>query len=334
MKDYEQMEELINSFVDGELDERKSNEVKRLIDNDQHAHKLYDSVISYKKLINSIRPSAAPEGFAESVKRNLERDILLADSEIYQPKKGQQRLVLRHFLTAAAMLALVAVLSYIIFDISVPQTTRTKLADNIFHRIKKPQIVTNVKPSAPPFDKAVQIPKGPTVPLVAKLTLTTESPVETDWLIGKALMNTGLFEKASGVERKSGSVKYSISCDRKAIANLMQELAFIWPKCSDAVLEVGTEQQGKFVKIDNVSSRQALDICKADSFNQRIRIANDVAAINQSADTDILRNYFAGQTNGSELLMPDKPALTSTEKSEPQTVTTDPAHLTITVIGK
>ena len=39
MKDMEQLEELLNGYIDGELDERKSNEVKRLIDHDK---KIFD----------------------------------------------------------------------------------------------------------------------------------------------------------------------------------------------------------------------------------------------------------------------------------------------------
>lgn len=339
LKDLEYIEELLNSYIDGELDERKNNEVKRLIDNDQDVKHLFESLSRCKNLVGSLRPATVPEGFSESVIRNLERNILLADTEVYQHhKKGKRRLVFRHFLTAAAMLALVAMLSYVVFDVFVPKSSRQKFADNVLNRKQKPQVLYE-KPFAdvlPPQDVAVAVPKGPSVPLIARLTLITESPIETDWLVGKALMNTGLFDKTSAVDRKTGSVKYVLSCDRNSLVNLIGELNFIWPKCSNATLEMGTEQQGKYVTINNISARQILDICKADNYNQRIRMASDLAVINEIAVADVLRNYFAQQNTDSEFLIPDKPVLTSSERTElPKTNTAaEPANFTITVIGK
>lgn len=337
MKDIENIEELINSYIDNELDERKSNEIKRLINNDSQARQMFESASRYKNLVGSLRSSAAPEGFCESVKRNLEREMLLADTGIYQHKKGRSRLVLRHFLTAAAMLALLAMLSYVILDIFVPQSARQKFADNVFHRKAKPQVVYDdgAPTVAAAQDKLVEVPKGPAVPLIARLTLITENPIEADWLVGKALMNTSLFEKTSAVDRKTNSVKYVLSCDRKALVGLVEELSFIWPKCSDAILEVGTQQQGKFVTVNNVSAHQTLDICKAGTYNQRLRMAADIAAINKAADTDILKNYFANKNAESEFIVPDKPVLTSSEslrQTQPQG-TSEPASFTITVLA-
>ena len=48
MKDTEHIEELLNSYIDGELDERKINEVKRLLDNNKEAAAIYDSLKRYK----------------------------------------------------------------------------------------------------------------------------------------------------------------------------------------------------------------------------------------------------------------------------------------------
>ncbi|HBG26997.1 MAG: hypothetical protein A2Y10_20220 [Planctomycetes bacterium GWF2_41_51] len=338
MKDIEQLEELLNSYIDGELDERKSNEVKRLIDNDKNARLAFESLHRCRKLLGSLRPSAAPEGFCESVTRDLERNILLADTEVYQhSKKGKRRLIYRHFITAAAMIALVAALSYVVLDIFVPKSARQKFADNVLNRKPKPQVLFEQPfAQAPEQDIVVAAPKGPSVPLVAKLTLITDSPVEADWLIGKALMNTALFDKTSAVDRKTGSVKYVLSCDRNSIVSLIGELNFIWPKCSDATLQIGTEQQGKFITINNVSARQTLDICKADNYNHRLRMASDIAMINQIAVTDVLQNYLAKQNADSDFIVPNKPVLTSSEKIEKPLSdnVSEPANFTITIIGK
>ena len=124
MKDIENTEELLNSYIDNELDERKGNEVQRLIDNDAEVRRLFETINRHKTLVGSLRSATAPEGFSESVTRNLEREMLLADTEIYQHKKGKRRLVLRQLLTAAAMIALLAMLSYVVMDIFVPKAAR------------------------------------------------------------------------------------------------------------------------------------------------------------------------------------------------------------------
>lgn len=344
MKEIENIEELLNSYIDNELDERKGNEVKRLIDNEPEVRQLFETINRHKLLVNALRSAAAPEGFSESVTRSLERQMLLADTGIYQHKKGKRRLAFRHFLTAAAMFVLLAALSYVVLDVFVPQSTRQKFTDSVFRRSTKPKIIAADAPdfAKPIADSPLETPKGPAVPLIARLTLVTENPVELDWLIGKALMNTSLFEKTLSVERRTDFVKYSLSCERSALTGLLSELTSIWPKCSDTMMEVGTEQPGKFVTVNNISAQQTMDICKADSYNLRMRIANDLAVVNQTAQTDFLRSYFARQNSGSELLTADKPALTSAEKSEQtdevsqsaQTIiSSDSANLTIIVMA-
>ncbi|PKL48228.1 MAG: hypothetical protein CVV39_04690 [Planctomycetes bacterium HGW-Planctomycetes-1] len=340
MKDIEYIEELLNSYIDGELDERKSNEVRRLIENDAEVRQFYDSLTRYKKLVGSVPPVSAPEGFAEGVAKRLERQILLADTGVYHHHAGRRHLILRRLMTAAAIIVLGAVLSLIVFDIFVPKTSRDKLVDSALGRKQKPQVFYE-KPfaDAPPAEDkpiAIKPAKVSPFPMVAKLTLTTDRPVETDWLIGKALTNTGLFDKTVAVDRKTGSVKYVLNCGEESLVSLINELSFIWPKCSDAKLEVGTEQAGKYVAVNNITAQQTLEICKADSYSQRIRMANDLAIINDSMAEDVVKKYLVQEDINYDLLIPDKPVLTSAEKTEPAKAesTAGRANFTIIVIGK
>jgi hypothetical protein len=340
MKDTEYIEELLNSYIDGELDERKSNEVRRLIENDAEVRQFYDSLTRYKKLVGSVPPVSAPEGFAEGVAKRLERQVLLADMGAEHHHAGRRHLVLRRLMTAAAIIVLGGVLSLIVFDIFVPKTSRDKLVDSALGRKQKPQVLYE-KPFADvpqQEDKPIAIlpAKVSPFPMVAKLTLTTDRPVETDWLIGKALTNTGLFDKTVAVDRKTGSVKYVLSCGEESLVSLINELSFIWPKCSDAKLEVGTEQAGKYVAVNNITAQQVLEICKADSYGQRIRMASDMAIINNAAATDIVKKYLVQEDINYDLLIPDKPVLTSAEKAEPakSESSANQANLTIMVIGQ
>ena len=340
MKDMELIEEMLNSFIDGELDERKVNEVKRLIDHDPQVKDAFESLSRYKKLMASVAPASVPEAFCESVTRRLERQVLLEDTSGYHHHAGVRHLIMRRMMTAAAIIVLMAVLSVIVLDVVVPTASRDKFVDNVLKRKQKTQVLcekpfANAKPSE---EAAIVVvpPKTSPVPIVARLTLFTDSPVETDWLVGKALMNTGLFDKTVEIDRKTGSVKYVLNCGRNSLVSLLGELSFVWPQCTDAKLQVGTEQAGQYVTVNNVTSQQALEICKADNYGQRIRMANDIAVINNAAATDVLAKYFAKQNTGSDFLMPEKPVLTSPEKT-PQPISDSSggkANLTIMVIGR
>jgi hypothetical protein len=342
MKDMGQIEELLNGYIDGELDERKSNEVKRLIDHDKEVFDLYDSLKRYKDLMDSVSQTHCPDGLGDSINKQLEREILLADTSVYSHSAGRRHLILRRFMTAAAMIALAAILSFVILDIFIPKSSRDKFFANTMRKktfkevlYEKPFPNESATP-APQQDIPIIPVKGSDVPLVAVLTLETKNPIEVDWLVAKALTTTGIFNQTTAIERQPGSVRYVINCSDESVANLLAELSFVWPQCRSAKLDIGTEQAGKYITVNNISAQQALDICKADAYPVRSRMAGDLAAINRAAAENIEKLY-AIDTIDYEQLYAQKPALASVEKSPDVNlpVTGDrTAAITIIVVGK
>jgi hypothetical protein len=315
MKDMEQIEEMLNSYIDGELDERRSTEIKRLIDNDKEVFGLYDSLKRYKSLMDAVSRTPCPEGLHENITKQLERQILLADTDSYSHKAGRRHLLIRRLMTAAAMVALGAVLSLVILDIFVPKSSRDKMMSNAMggKTIKQVLYEKPFPDEPPPQDKKVAQKKHYDLPLVAILTLQTDKPIEVDWLVAKALNTTGLFKQTSAIDRQSGSVRYVLKCSKTSLINLLGELSFVWPQCDNAKLDIGAEQAGKYVTIDNITAQQTMDICKADDFSVRLRMANDLAVINRTAAENIEKLYLADNFD-YEKLIARKPALASTEK--------------------
>jgi len=339
MKDMEQIEELLNSYIDGELDERKSNEIKRLIDNDKEVFDFYDSLKRYKNLMDAVGQVPSPEGLCDSITKQLERQILLADTGIYSHRAGKRHLIVRRFMTVAAIIALAAVLSMIILDIFVPKSSRDKFFSNATRKQSFKQVLYE-KPfpdeKPPQQDKRIIPAKNYDVPLVAVLTLQTESPIEVDWLVAKALTTTGLFNQTVAIDRQPGSVRYVLSCSNESVANLLAELSFVWPQCRSAKLAIGTEQAGKYITINNISAQQAMDVCRADNFSVRLRMAGDLAIINRAAAENIEKLYAIDNID-YEKLYSQKPALASTEKAQdvnlPATGDRN-AAITIVVVNK
>jgi hypothetical protein len=344
MKDMEQIEELLNEYIDGELDERKSNEVKRLIDHDKEIFDLYDSLKRYKDIMDSVSQAPCPDGLGDSINKQLEREILLADTSGYSHSAGRRHLIIKRFMTAAAVIVLFAILSFVILDIFIPKSSRDKFFANTMRKktfkealYEKPFPDESVSSApAPKQDIPITPVKGNDVPLVAVLTLETQNPIEVDWLVAKALTTTGIFNQTTAIDRQPGSVRYVINCSNESVVNLLTELSFVWPQCRNAKLDLGTEQVGKYITVNNISVKQALDICKADAYSARLRTAGDAVIINRAADENIEKLYAIDGID-YEQLYTQKPVLASAEKLPDANLPTTgdrTAVITIIVLGK
>jgi hypothetical protein len=340
MKDLEQIEELLNSYIDGELDERKINEVKRLIDNDKEIESLYDSLKRYKNLMQTVSQPPVPEGMCENITARLERHILLSDTDIYSHKAGKRHLMIRRLITAAAIIVLAAVLSAIIFDIFVPKSSRQRLITNATKKRTTKQVLYERpfdETKQPQEDKQIVPESTVDAPLVAILTFETNRLIEVDWLVAKALTTTNLFNQTAAIDRQPGSVRYVLNCSKDSLVSLIQELSFIQPQCISTKMDIGTEQAGKYITINNISSQQMLEICKVESFGQRLRMAGDLAVINKVTSPAVIDRLYAAEDTDYDLLKPQKPVLTSVEKIETVNQLSDNtknATITIIVISK
>lgn len=318
MKDMENIEELLNCYLDGELDERKSNEVKRLIDNDSDIQNLYDSLTRYKNLMNTVSQVPAPEGLCDNITAYLEREVLLADTPIYSLKAGKRHLMARRFIAVAAVIVLAAALLAVIFDIFVPPSSRRQFVAGAMRKKAVKQVLYE-KPfpdTKQPQDIKVAPPKNYEVPFVAILTLKTSSPIEVDWFVAKALTTTNLFGQTAAIDRQAGIVKYVVNCSNQSLAALIQELSFIWPQCTDTKIDIGTEQMGKYITVSNISAQQAMEICNAENSSQRLRMANDLAIINKFRTPSVIDRQYAAADIDYDTLISQKPTLTSTEKTQ------------------
>ncbi|MEE9371263.1 MAG: hypothetical protein V3W45_07325, partial [Sedimentisphaerales bacterium] len=118
----DQIEELLNSFIDDELTPRQHTEVQRLITHDQRIAQRLRELQKCKALVSSLPFVEAPAEMTEEIKTSLERTALLG----HQPQPVDQRVGARHLLlrrltAVAAMVGLVAVLAALVFTIVSPE---------------------------------------------------------------------------------------------------------------------------------------------------------------------------------------------------------------------
>ena len=127
MKENRNIDELLNSFIDGELTARQRTEAQRLIAHDAQVAQRLRELQKCKTLVSSLPYVEAPAEMLEVVKTSLERRTLLGQqSSAFDQRAGARHLLVRKVLSAAAMIGLVAVLAAVIYTIVGPESSPQK----------------------------------------------------------------------------------------------------------------------------------------------------------------------------------------------------------------
>ncbi len=234
------IEELLNSFVDGELTQREATEVERLIADDARIAQRLRELQKSKMLVGSLPRSEAPAEMADEIKASLERRTLLVQSQGGRPsaqaerfdeprpfegldeRTGARHLLVRKVLAAAAMVGLVAILAAVVYTIVAPESV------------------------------------PPTAGFRGRLELKTSNVIAVNSFIKKAIEDNGL--KYSSPGSQGDKSIYALSCSREDLSSLLADLDNIWERFNSTTLFVETKTPGKEVVVDGVSAEQIADL--------------------------------------------------------------------------
>jgi hypothetical protein len=226
----ENIEELLNSFIDGELTEKEQTRVKQLVSRNADVARRLRELRNSKMLVSSLPREEAPAQILENVKVLLEIGTQSVErswsQEPSDSRKGARHLMFRKVLAAAAMVGLVAVLSMVVYTIVAPE---------------------------PVPEAAV-----PALAFDGRLELKTNALSTVNEFIKKAIEDNGL-SNSIRIERHRGTHAYSITCSRENLKLLLSDLAEIWEKCNSKTLLVNTKTPGGR-KFDDVSNNQLITI--------------------------------------------------------------------------
>lgn len=217
------IEELLNSFIDGELTEREKTEVQRLISHDAQVAQRLRELQTGKMLVSSLPRAEAPARILEQIKSSLETETILGrrdwNEEHSDRRVGVRHLRVRKFLAAAAMVLLVAVLGGVIYTIVAPES----------HPISPVPAVAAV--AAVAFD--------------GRLELKTDALRTVYTFIDRAIEDNGLSDSIS-LENQGGKRVYSLTCSREDLNLLLADLADVWESCNSTTLFVDMPVEQKF----------------------------------------------------------------------------------------
>lgn len=289
----EPLDELLNSYIDAELTQEQQVEVDRLIaDDDQIGRRLRD-LQRCKMLVACLPRAQAPAGTLSSL---VSRG----------PSLVARRSLRRRVLAVAAVIALMAVSTAVIYSIFAPQGTADRLTPGTAAATR----------------------------FAGKLELTTSDLTAVDAFISRVVKDDELSDCVHTVSLADRRV-YSFSGGRGALNLLLTDLATIWQRFGSAKLMVETSKFGEQIVVDAVTAAQVAQIVKQDHREESIRLAKDFAVLNNMVESLPGKEILAatGEKKPSLITIP-KPVLTGDGKTvkHPAPAGADTKEVELTIV--
>ncbi|MHC4537341.1 MAG: hypothetical protein ACYS6K_25665 [Planctomycetota bacterium] len=310
MKEIPNLDELLNSFIDGELAPR------------QHT---LDELQQCKMFLSSLPVVDAPPQILENVKASLARRTLLGEEpSAFDEQIGARHLLGRKLFAAAAMLGLVGILAAVVYSIVAPTVPQGPIATE---RRNIPSTIDLAEPTpvrvvAAPFSGRLELHTNTLPAVVGFINRAIEENIPSDEWIASG--QNGIREP------------YAIICSSESFNLLLARLDDIWGKLDSATMFVDTEVFGREVIVEEVTTEQIAGIVNQDDPKRRIEVARDFAVLNNISENLPGREILAAIDNTKAgLIIPPKPVLTwnhkTTTKVASKTGAIKNIHLTITV---
>ncbi len=105
---------LLNAYLDGELTPAKKEKVEQMLKKNSEARQMLSDLKNVSTMVNSLPQASAPPELIRDVLMDLERDLLLDQSDDLAEIAGRKHLAFRRFAAAAAMIALTGAIAFII----------------------------------------------------------------------------------------------------------------------------------------------------------------------------------------------------------------------------
>lgn len=249
------IDELLNSFIDGELTAAQQAQVEHMITRDVQIAQRLRQLQKCRMLVGSLPCAQVPLEVAEGIRVSLARMTMPGEAWACEERAGKRHLLARRVLSAAAMIGLVAVLAAVIYTILSPQAAPEG-------------------PVAIESRQAVQVPQAPPG-FSGRLELKTGDLAAISAFVNRAIEDRDISDTV-----QQDKHIYSLSCTTKQFSSLLADLDTIWPELDSATLFVNTEVFGKPVAVNNVTTGQIAQIADQNNLQKRLDAAKGFDAMN------------------------------------------------------
>lgn len=335
MKENPNIDELLNSFIDGELGPREQTEIQRLITNDADAANRLHQLQKCRQLVSALPFEEAPAEMTADIKAALERKTLLGTRQAdFEQRRGALHLFARKFVAAAAaMFLLVVALGAVVYTIVSPGDTKhKKVAADKWRQPARKVVVQKSEVKDVAIGKPVITP--PTVVTAVKpddfagrVELKVRDVAAADAFINRALEDNGLAPQTSPVG--TGRKVYSINCSEQTLKSFLGQLKGIWNRFDSTKLLVDET----IVAVDDVTVEQIFQIAEQANRSGQIQIAKNFAALNNMNQKFPGREIMTAVNDKQEdLTNIPKPVLASKEKAKQAAADEDAKRIHLTIV--
>jgi len=274
-------EQLLNSFVDGELDQRQMTEVHRLAANDEKIARRVSELQECRQLMASLPRAKAPEGMLEDITATLERRALLEQpAEHTDQRFGGVSLLLRKVVSVAAVLLLAGVLGTVVYTVLAPeQFSYRELAAKIgtytgLIEQKAEQDLGSSTPSSPLLTADISNLSA----YCGILELKTANLNAADAYIRRIIRENGVSD--SSLFTGYGNTRvYRLRCDSRRGRSFLADLDKIWDRFDSTRLTL-PRPSGSPAVLNEITSGQLVAILGARSYNNRLKLVKDFSILN------------------------------------------------------
>jgi len=269
------IDELLCSFLDGELAPRQQTEVQRLVARDPDVAQRLRHLQNTKTLIGALPRAEAPDDMLEQIKFALERKTLLDEQPVSAATSaGVRHLMFRRLVAAAAMIALMAVLGAVVYQIVAP-VPGAGVQPPVAGGARPPE-VGGERPAVP---ATVVADAG----FAGRLEIRAEAFAQVDAVIRSAIEQNGLSGLVAS-ETDGDEKVYKLASTREGVNRLIASLGGIWHNFENAALHVERlDVPGAPVVVESITSDQAMKIIAQKSAGASVRTAQDYAVLNGMA---------------------------------------------------
>jgi hypothetical protein len=304
MKANRETDELLCSFIDGELPLRQKTEVQRLAARDPEVAQRLRELQNCKSLVNALPRSEAPGLMLDQIRQSVERQTLLEERPVLTgTRAGARHLKVRRFLAAAAMIALLGGLGVVVYQIVAP-VSPTGMPGSL------------AGTGGQPGSFAMAPARVATAGFSGRLELRTAAFAQADAFVKTAIEDNGLSQASDSQSLEGGRI-YRIDSSREGINRLVADLGTVWQNSESVALVVDTEQFAETVVVEPVTLQQTARIINQDSAQASVAVARDVVVLNSFAEAMPGRNILptTGDNLGTTMPLPGipRPVLTSND---------------------
>jgi hypothetical protein len=322
MKANPNIDELLCSFIDGELPLRQQTEIQRLMAKDPEVARRLRQLQNTRALVGALPRAEAPAEMLDQIKFTLERRSLLDERPAAAGvSAGRRHLIARKLVAAAAMIALLGVLGAVVYQILAPVPS------------SGPRIVAIGGDDGAASARMAAGVSAADAGFAGRLEIRTAAVTATDASIKRGIEALGF---SAALEQDAGSQGrvYRLVGTRESVGRLVASLGEVWQELDDATLHVGRpDNVVGAVVVDDVTADQTIRILAQETTEASLRTARYCAVENSMPGREIVTAINRDVESALAMAHTPKPWITKTQTARDKLVPSeDDAQASLTII--